>query len=99
VLPTQSLTTLARWALDRADTTHRSRCFAETPWRADAGKRRRIRSRRPPTTPHRRRRREALLALEEPRCAPVGRLLEDVDRPYNPGDGPSPLAHQPVTSL
>jgi hypothetical protein len=49
------------------------------------------------TTPHRHRRCEALVVRADTLCAHVGSLLDHVDRHDNPSDGPSPLAHHPVT--
>jgi hypothetical protein len=99
VLPHKSLAHIARGILDSADKTKLSRFFSEAPWREDEVNRRRIRFLRQQTTPHRRRRRESLLALDDTRCEHVGSLFDDVDRHDNQGDGTSPLAHHPVTSL
>ena len=99
VLPKKSMAHLARGLLESADTTNLSRVLSEAPWREDAVKRRRIRFLLQQTNPHRRRPRESLLAIDDPRCEHVGSLFDDVDRHSNPSDGPSPLAHHPVTGF
>jgi hypothetical protein len=99
VLPHKSLAHSARCLLDSADKTNLSRFFSEAPWREAKVNRRRIRFMLQQTKPHRRRRRASLLALDDTLCEHVGSLFEYVDRHYNPRDGTSPLAHQPVTSF
>jgi len=98
VLPHKSMARMARCSLARADTTHLSRVLSEAPWREAEVHRRRIPCRRQQTIPHRRQRRASLVVLEDPLGAHVGSLVDHVDRQDHHGDGPSPLAHQPVMS-
>jgi hypothetical protein len=99
VLPPQRLAKMARGILDRADHTTLARVLAEAPWREAEINRRRSRDLRPQTTSQRQRRRESRVVLDETRCEPVGRLLDDVARHDHHGDGPDPPAHHPVTSV
>lgn len=99
VLPNKRLANIARGILDSPDKTNISRVLAEAPWREDAVNRRRIRDMRQETTPQRQRRRESIVVLEDTLCEHVSSLCDHVDRHYTPGDGTSPLAHNPVTSF
>ena len=99
VRPNQRLAKIARGHRDSADHTHVSRLLADAPWRADAVTRRRLRFRLQQPTPHRRRRRASRVVLDDPRCAPVGSLCASGDRPDHHREGPSPLAHHPVTRV
>jgi SRSO17 transposase len=99
VLPNKSMANIARCILHSADQTNLSRFFSEAPWREDEVNRRRIRFMLRQTKPHRQRRRESLVVIDDTRCEHVGSLFDHVDRHYNHGDGPYPLAHNPVTSF
>jgi hypothetical protein len=79
VLPNTRLANSARGLLESAAKTNRARWLSAVPWRADAVQRRR----------------ESLLALDETLCAPVGRLVADVDRHDNHGDGRTGSAGSP----
>jgi hypothetical protein len=72
--------------------------LSEAPWWENAIHHRRVQFMLQQTKPHRRRRREALVAIDDTLCEPVGSFFDYVDRHYNHGDGTSPLAHTPVTS-
>ena len=99
VLPTKSLAHMARCLLDRADNTNLSRVLSEAPWREDAVNRRRALFMLQQTTCHRRRRRASLVVIDDTLCDHAGRRLDHVDRHDHHGDGTSPLAHHPITSL
>lgn len=99
VRPNKSLAHMARGILESADHPTRSRVLSDAPWREDEGHRRRLRCMLQQSTPRRRRRRESLVVLEETLCEHVGSLFESVDRHDHHGDGPSPLAQNPVTSF
>jgi len=99
VLPNKSMANISRCVLDSADNTNVSRFLSEAPWREDAVNRCRIRFMLQQTKPHRRRRRDSLVVIDDTLCEHVGSLFDDVDRHYNHGDGPYPLAHNPVTSF
>jgi hypothetical protein len=90
---------IARGILDRADQTPRSRFFSEAPGREDEVHRRRLRCLLHQTPPHRRRHRESRRVLDATLGEHVGRLVAHVDCHETQGDGPSPLAHHPVTRL
>jgi hypothetical protein len=99
VLPNKSLTNMARCILDSADKTNLSRFLAEAPWREQEVNRRRIRFMLQQSKPHRRRQRDSLVVIDDTLCEHVGSLFDHVDRHFNHGDGPYPLAHNPVTSF
>jgi DDE superfamily endonuclease len=99
VLPNKSMANISRGILDSADHTNVARVLSEAPWREDAVNRRRIRFMLQQTKPHRRRRRDSLVVIDDTLCEHGGSLFDYVDRHYNHGDGPYPLAHNPVTSL
>jgi hypothetical protein len=92
------MATIARCILDRADTTPLARVLSEASGREDAVHRRRRRCLLQQPTFHRQRRGDSLGALDATLGAPVGRLVDEVDRHDHHGDGPSPLAPHPVTS-
>jgi hypothetical protein len=99
VLPNKSRASMARGILDSADNTTLSRVLSEVPWREDEVNRRRITFMLQQTKPHRRQRRASLVVIDDTLCEHVGSLWDHVDRHDNHGDGPSPLAHNPVTSF
>jgi hypothetical protein len=96
-LPHQSMANRARGLLESAANTHLARLLSEAPWREDAINHRRLRFMLQQTKPHRRRRRESSVAVDETLCEHVGSRVDDVDRHYHHGDGPYPLAPNPVT--
>jgi hypothetical protein len=99
VLPSKSTANIARCILNSADKTNLSRVLSEASWREDTGNRRRIRFMLQQTTSHRQRRGDSLVAIDDPLCDHVGSLFDYVDRHDHHGDGPYPLAPNPVTSF
>jgi hypothetical protein len=97
VLPHKSLAHMGRGIRDSADKPHLSRFRSEAPWREQEVNGRRIRCMLQQTTRHRRRRRDSLVVLDATLGEHVGSLFDHVDRHDHHGDGPSPLAHHPVT--
>ena len=98
-LPNKSMANIARCILDSADKTNLSRFLSEASWREDAVNYRRIRFMLQQTASQRRHRRDAIVAIDDTLCEPVGSLFDYVDRHYNHSDGTYPLAHNPVTSF
>jgi hypothetical protein len=99
VLPNTSLASMARCILESTAKTNLSRFLSEAPWREDAINHRRLRVMLQQTQPHRRRRRESLVVIDDTLGEQVGSLFASVDRHDNHGEGPYPLAHNPVTSF
>jgi DDE superfamily endonuclease len=98
VLDHKSLANITRCVLDSADTTNLSRFFSEAPWFQDRVNDRRITYLLQQTKTVCGPKSDAVLILDDTLCEHVGNLFAYVDRHSNHGDGPSPLAHNPVTS-
>src|SRR5713226_4498178 len=98
VLPNKSMANIVRCVLDSADKTNLSRFFSEAPWFQDRVNDRRLMSLLQQTQKVRGPKADAVLILDDTLCEHVGSLFAYVDRHYNHGDDPYPLAHNPVTS-
>jgi hypothetical protein len=98
VLDNQSLANLTRCVLERADKTHRSRCFSEAPWFQERVHDRRLAYLLQQTQAVRGPKTDAVLILDDTLGEQVGSLFDDVDRHDTHGNDTYPLAHHPVTS-
>src|SRR5499426_4455327 len=98
VLDNKSLAHITRCVLESADKTNLSRFFSEAPWFQDRVNDRRVEYLLQQTKEVRGPKADALLILDDTLCEHVGSLFDYVDRHYNHGDDPYPLAHHPVTS-
>jgi len=98
VLDNKSLTNIARCVLESADKTNLSRFFSDAPWFQERVNDCRIEYLLQQTKAVRGPKTDAALILDDTLCEHVGSLFDYVDRHYNHGDNPYPLAHNPVTS-
>jgi DDE superfamily endonuclease len=98
VLDNKSLANITRCILDSADKTNLSRFFSEAPWFQEQVNDRRLTYLLQQTKAIHGPKADAILILDDTLCEHVGGLFDYVDRHYNHGDAPYPLAHNPVTS-
>src|SRR5215831_15669738 len=98
VLDNKSLANITRCGLASADQTNLSRFFSDAPWFQDQVNDRRLTSLLQQTQAVRGPKADGVLILDDTLCEHVGSLFDYVDRHYNHGDAPYPLAHNPVTS-
>ncbi len=98
VLDNKSRANITRCVLERADKTNLSRCFSEAPWFQERVNDRRLPSLLQQTQAVRGPKTDAVRILDDPFCAHVGSLCDDVDRHDQHGHETYPLAHHPVTS-
>jgi SRSO17 transposase len=98
VLPSKSLSNIARCTLDSADKTNLSRYFSGSPWEHKAIDERRIKYMVAQTERQRLSAKRSFVSIDDTLCEHVGNLFEYVDRHYDHGEGDYPLAHNLVTS-
>src|SRR6266849_6272102 len=97
-LDNKSLANITRCVIESADKTNLSRFFSAAPWFQDRVHDRRLTYLLQQTQAVRGPKADALLILDDTLCEHVGSLFDYVDRHYNHGEDPYPLAHNPVTS-
>ena len=92
VLDNTSLANITRCVRESADKTNLSRFFSDAPWFHDRVNDRRVEYRLQQTHAVRSAKADGLLSLDDTLCEHGGSLFDYVDRHYNHGDDPYPLA-------